>query len=215
MAGKGIMAVLLGMYGACACADIGAGVEFGSTGYGVDLTYKYNETLDARLGYSRFEYSVDINTADIKYNGKARLSNFRALADWYWSEKFRLSGGFYLQNNKVNVSGKSYVINDVTYEPDRIGNTEGYGKFTNPIAPYLGIGYGRPAKRGWQFYADLGVLYQGTAKVSLSFTCANSLSASSCARLKSRTEKEQQDLYDKIKDYRFLPVLSAGVSYAF
>lgn len=210
-----VMAAMLGLLTLSTHAETGVGIELGSTGYGFDITRNITPSIDARIGFSRFEYSVDIATKDIKYDGKAKLSDLRAVADWYIAGSFRMTGGFYLQNNKVNVSGKSYIINGQTYTPEQIGTTSGYGKFSNPVAPYIGIGYGRPGGKGLQFYADLGVMYQGTAKVSLGFQCAGTLSTNSCNRLKSRTEQEQDDLYDKIKDYRLWPVASIGLSYAF
>ncbi|MDD2776349.1 MAG: hypothetical protein PHU06_10360 [Gallionella sp.] len=42
----------------------------------------------------------------------------------------------------------------------------------NNLSPYIGIGWGNPEAQdmGWGFVADLGLLYQGNPKASLTST---------------------------------------------
>ena len=59
----------------------------------------------------------------------------------------------------------------------------------NKVAPYLGIGWGNPVQngKGWGMISDIGVLFQGSPKTTLTVTCTDRDCASSQATLLRKT----------------------------
>jgi hypothetical protein len=216
---KMIAAILIAGFSASAMADIGVGIEAGTTGYGADLAYKLSDSVGARIGYTGLNYSRSMSDTDIKYDAKLKLSNLKAVADWNLIGGFRLTGGLYVHDNKVDLNGEpngsTYTINGDTYQASQIGSVKGRVKFGSSVSPYLGIGYGMIADKGFGFFADVGAIYLGKAKVSVDASCGSAMPASTCAQLQSDVEHERQKVYDKLNGYRFWPVVSVGVSYAF
>lgn len=214
-----LVAAMIAGFSAAAMADVGVGIEAGTTGYGADIAYKISDSVGARVGYTGLNYSRSMSNTDIRYDAKLKLSNLKAVADWNLIGGFRLTGGLYVHDNKVDLSGEpngsTYTINGNTYQASQIGNVTGRVKFGNSASPYLGIGYGMVADKGFGFFADVGAIYQGKAKVSLDVSCGSAMTASSCSQLQSDAEQERQKVYDKLNGYRFWPVVSVGVSYAF
>ena len=211
------MLLLLGS--SAAMADIGAGVIVGSQGYGVDLGYHVFGPLDLRLGYAGFEYKRSFSEDGVDYDGKLKVSGIRALADVRLGLGFRLSGGLVFQDNKVDLTGKpsnnTYNINGTTYQASDVASLSGHAKFGSGVAPYLGIGYGNVSGTGIGFYADLGAMYQGKAKTSVSVTCGAALTAPQCAQLRSDVAAEQAQVEHSMNRYKWYPVANIGVTIGF
>jgi hypothetical protein len=81
-------------------------------------------------------------------------------------------------------------------------------------APYLGIGYGNVSGAGVNFYADLGVMFMGSPKATLTANCG-SLNATQCAQLQNQAAAEQAQLEDKLKNAKYYPVLNIGITIGF
>ncbi len=207
--------------GAVASAQAaGVGLRAGTTGLGGDFGFSLLPTLSARIGYSGLSYSRSISVTDVDYDGKLRLNNVNALLDFSpLPGPFRVTGGFILNDNKVDVTGKptngSYTLNGITYPATAIGSLSGTVKAGNRAAPYLGIGYGNVAGAGVNFYFDLGVMFQGTPSASLSASCGSGLSASQCAGLQSNVAAEQTRLQNEINNFKYFPVANIGVTIGF
>lgn len=214
-----LLAALFLFTSSAAFAQVGGGVQVGTTGAGVDFGYQFSDSLGGRIGYSGFNYSRKTHTSDVDYDAKLKLSSLRLLADWDLGAGFRVTGGVVYNNNKVDVTGQAangtYTLNGNTYQASDIGNFTGRVKLGDGFAPYLGVGYGMIAKKGLGLYADLGVMYQGKAKTSLNVTCGSALNASQCTQLQNDAEVERQKVQDKLNGYNWYPVVSVGVSYAF
>ena len=100
-------------------------------------------------------------------------------------------------------------IGDTNYDSTQISNLDVTVDF-NDIAPYVGIGFGNAVKSaGFNFVADLGVIFQGTPKseISVTGTAANAAAAD--------IAKEQADLDDALGSFKVYPVLAVGLSYRF
>ena len=54
------------------------------------------------------------------------------------------------------------------------------------VAPYLGIGYGNVWTKGVNFYFDLGVMFQGSPKVSLTVNCGAADRPPPCTQAQAR-----------------------------
>jgi hypothetical protein len=210
--------LLLGATGSAQAAGIG--VRAGTTGVGGDVAFGLLPTLSARIGYSGLSYSRDIDVTDIDYDGKLRLSNLNLLLDFSpLPGPFRLTGGFIVNDNKVDVTGRAtngtYTINGVTYPAAAVGSLAGTVKSGNRAAPYLGVGYGNVAGFGVNFYFDLGIMFQGTPEARLSATCGAALSGAQCAQLQANVAAEQAKLQNEISGFKYYPVANIGVTIGF
>jgi hypothetical protein len=183
----------------------GVGVRVGTLGYGGDFGWGLAPTLNARLGYSAYSHTTTVNTSNVHYDGKLKLSNAPLLVDFSPIGPFHLTAGIVGNNNKIDVTGTPNTGG---------GSFSGKLKLGNTAAPYLGIGWGNVAGAGVNFYADLGVMYMGSPKASLSANCG-SLSTAQCTTLQNQVEAEQRALEDKVKKYKYYPVLNIGLTIGF
>lgn len=198
----------------------GVGVRAGTSGVGADIGFSLMPTLSARIGYSGLSYNRDIDVTDVEYDGKLRLSNLNLLLDFSpLPGPFRLTGGFIINDNKVDVTGRptngTYTINGVIYPAAAVGSLSGTVKSGNRAAPYLGVGYGNVAGLGVNFYFDLGVMFQGTPEARLSAACGSGLSSAQCAQLQSNVAAEQAKLQNEISGFKYYPVANIGVTIGF
>jgi hypothetical protein len=213
-----IVALTIGAAGAAHAA--GVGLRAGTTGLGADIGFGLLPTLSARVGYSGLSYNRTVDVTDIKYDGKLKLSNLNLLLDFSpLPGPFRVTGGFIVNDNKVDLNGQSsngtYTINGVTYPASAVGNLGGTVTAGNRAAPYLGIGYGNVAGLGINFYFDLGVMFQGTPNASLSATCGSALSTAQCSQLQANVVAEQNRLQNNISGFKYYPVANIGVTIGF
>jgi hypothetical protein len=181
----------------------GIGVRAGTTGIGADVAWSVAPTLSARIGYSALNWNKDVSTDRTTYDGKLKLSNLNTFLDFSPLGPFRLTGGFIFNNNRYDVHG------------DLLGGSlSGDVKAGRSAAPYLGIGYGNVSGLGVNFYADLGIMFQGSPRARLNANCGG-LSASGCTALQSEVAAEQQRLEDKLKDFKYYPVANIGITIGF
>lgn len=201
-------------------AAAGVGIRAGTTGIGGDVAWGLVPTLSARVGYSYLTFSTTVDSTDIQYDAKPKLSNGNLFLDWSpLGPFFRVTGGLILNTNKVDVTAQSnggtYTIGGTTYPAAAIGSLTGTVKSGNSAAPYLGIGYGTVAGTGVNFYFDLGVMFQGSPKASLTANCSPATPPQLCSQIQASTVIEASDLQDSIKNFKYFPVASIGVTIGF
>jgi hypothetical protein len=197
-----VMALALAAAGSAQA--FGIGVRAGTTGLGADVAWGIAPTLSARLGYSAGKFGYDVDTDQVNYDGDVKLSNLNALIDFApLGPLFRISGGFVFNDNKYDVRGNTTG-----------GSLSGTVKSGRSAAPYLGIGYGRVSGAGVNFYADLGVMFQGSPRVSLTANCTNPGSGA-CTTLQSQVAAEQGRLQDEVDRFKYYPVLNIGLTIGF
>ncbi|MEO8333081.1 MAG: FecR family protein [Gallionella sp.] len=190
--------------------------KIGTLGYGAELNYGFSDSLSARVGLNAYTYKYNGNSSSVNYDFKLELQTVSALADWYPFEGgFRTSAGLLYNNNKVSLGalpiGGNYTINGVTYTSAQIGSLQGEMSF-NTVAPYLGIGWGNPVAtdKGWGLVTDIGVLFQGKPKTSLTATCTP---APCPAPIPTDVAAENTKLENDLRNFKFWPVVSIGISY--
>lgn len=192
----------------------GVGLRAGTTGVGADVGWNLAPTLDARVGYSALSFSHTLNSTDVRYDAKLKLSNLSALVDFHpLPGAFRFTGGVIANSNKYNLTGTgtSYRINGSTYSASDVG-LSGTVKSGRSVAPYLGIGYGNVAGAGVNFYFDVGIMFMGSPKASLVASCGGS---ANCAQLRNDLNAEQARLQDDLNRFKYYPVANIGLTIGF
>ena len=192
-----------------------------TTGYGADLNMGGN-SLSGRVGFNNYNFSKSGNASSMDFDFKLKLQTVSALADWYPFEgKFRISGGIYNNKSKIEMtaipdSSASYTLNGVSYPASSaVSNLQGRLTFS-PTSPYLGIGWGNPVAKGkgWGMVSDVGVIFQGSPKYTLTATCAAALSPAQCTQLQADAAAEQaKQQADLNNSFKYWPVLSIGLTY--
>jgi hypothetical protein len=189
----------------------GIGVRAGTNGVGADIGWGIAPTLSARVGYSWLDnFTVDVNTTDVNYSGKLKFSSVSGLLDWSPLGPFRITAGITSGDNKVDVTGVP-----ASGAASSVGTLSGTIKPGKKTAPYLGFGYGNVAGAGVNFYFDIGVIFQGSPKSTLTATCSPTATATQCTQLQNSVAAQQTSLDDTISKYKYYPVASIGISFGF
>jgi hypothetical protein len=191
--------------------DAAVTAKLGTLGLGVEGTFGLNEHFNARLGLNKFNYDRTESLSDIEYDLDLKWQSISLLADWYpFGNPFRFTAG--LMNNGNELSGSStsssLTIGDTDYVDIGLDAKLDF----DATAPYLGIGWGNAlaADRGWGFNVDVGILFQGSGNVTLTPTGDDAALVDP-----DDVSLEEQRFEDDIKDYKYYPVFSFGVSYRF
>jgi hypothetical protein len=202
-------------------ADTSLGLRAGTLGLGVELSYAVSQSLALRLGTDTATRAATVTQEDVDYDAKAKLRTGSLLADWFpFANNFRLSFGAIFNGNKFTATGKptggTFTINGQTFNATDVGSLDAQVDFKK-TAPYFGIGYGRPINRGLSFISDLGVMFQGSPKSTLTATCGPSAPQGSptCTSLQNAAAAEQATLDDNLKKFKYYPVFSVGLAYTF
>ena len=202
---------------------MGVYVNGGTTGFGLGLAGSISENVTGRLSFDTWKKTITKTNSDGDYKGDLKLQNVSLLGDWYpFSGTFRTTLGLVANGNKAtltatpNASG-SYTFNGHTYIATDVGSYSGELKF-NSMAPYLGIGWGNPVAKDktWGFVTDIGVLFQGSPKVTSTATCGTAIAGTpQCTTFQSDVAAGTTKLESDVKNYKYWPVISIGVSYHF
>ena len=188
--------------------------KLSTLGLGVEAVFPVSDGIDARLGINshkrNFSKSIASGGATVNYSGDLQLESFQALADWHpWSSSFRVSGGLLYNNNELVMRSTSGTFN-IAGVPVALAAGEAINATVdfNKVAPYLGVGWGRAAENtGLSFTSDIGVVFQGSPKGTVTTNIAAATAADVAA--------ENASLNDSLKSFRFYPVISVGIGYTF
>ncbi len=206
-------------------------------GFGADVKVKLHDSFGVRAGFEMASADdIEVEAEDLSYDFDVELKNMLFLSDIHpWQGSFRTSFGIMI--NSSNIEGRispnsdeEFTFNDVTYSTKDIGYVDTKVDF-DPVAPYIGIGWDTSfdKQRGFGFTFDLGVAYQGAARVEYDVTYAelektgNSIvdQRAQEAReelikeLDSNLKEEKKVLDDELDKYKFLPYISIGINYKF
>lgn len=221
MTKKQVAAAALLVLAGTASADVGLTASIGTTGLGIHGATPLNQALSARVGANFLKYSDSAATRDVSYTFDLTLRSVDVLLDYYPSaQPFRLTAGIVLNGNRADARGRStasgtYTIEGTTYAVADVGTVEGTVEFRR-VAPYLGIGWGsgKAAQKGWSLAADLGVMFQGSPRTSLSSTGCTA-PTSVCDQFAQDLAAENRRLAEELKEFKFFPVVRIGASYRF
>jgi hypothetical protein len=173
-----------------------------------------NEQWTVRADYATLgSRSQDGSEDGINYKGSVKVGRLGVFADYFPGlGGFRVTGGLTFNQVKislnsnftgtqVDVGGKSFTAQGGDYFNAQI-------KLPS-VTPFLGIGYGHHASKGWGFHADLGASL-GRAKLSIDTNLVGRYGVE-----QADVDRETQELRDGVGKVRFLPQVSIGVNYAF
>jgi hypothetical protein len=214
--------LIAGLITSASAADLGIQGDVGTTGIGFHGSMPLRDNLNARFGLGYLGYSYNGSTKDMNYKLKLNAGSYDALLDWYPAKdsSFRVTTGLSYNGNQIDAYGKpnaagNYTLGGNTYNAASVGAVRGKVSF-NKVAPYLGIGWGRPSakEKGWSFSTDIGVLFQGSPKTSLSGSGC-SASAAQCNQFANDLARENRELRHEAGRFKVYPVLRVGISYKF
>lgn len=190
-------------------------VHASSLGFGVGFAIPVTENVSGRLSLSKYNYSFQTTSDQIKFDSTWKLESAAALADWHlFSGLTHLTAGLIYNNNSFDMNatptGGSYTINGQTYTTSEVGTLNANITF-NKISPYLGFGWsGRASKTGFSFKSDIGVMFQGSPKSSMTAS-----GAAAGSQLAADVAAAQTKLDADLDKFKLYPVISVGVAYAF
>ena len=195
------------------------GAKFGTTGIGADLTFGISRWLNLRGGFNYGLFTWSPTFGDVDYKLESNLMSWPLLVDIHpFANHFRISGGLYIQPGS-DVSLSSTPNNPVqigahTYAPDVVGTLSGTIEIDDPVAPYVGIGFGNAVdeEQRLTFMLDLGVVFQ-SYDVSLTSNGAGMTALHDTFR--NDLELEEQNIEDDANNLKVYPVLTLGISYHF
>lgn len=208
-------ALLLASASSAAASPVAVTVQAGTLGAGASLYLALPYHADMRLSGNYFSLSHALDSGGVHYDGSVRLQSFTLLADWHpFHGVFRLTGGVAYNDNRsaltATPSSGGYTINGNHYSPSQVGSLTGVVTF-NRADPYFGIGLGDPFRSGhWTFGLDLGVLYQGMPKVSLTAT-----GAAADPQLASDIDAATAQVRSDVRKYKWYPVVMFSTGYRF
>jgi len=182
------------------------GAKIGTLGFGLEAGMGFTDSIGGRLGLNYMTLGRDAKESDIEYDVDLDFMSVTALLDWHpFKGGFRVSGGLLYNGNEFTGDAEGELdVGDGGPYPD--ATLKAKIDFNN-IAPYLGIGwdtsFGKEKQFG--FICDLGIVFQGSPKVSLTGTGVPA----------DELAKEEKELKDALEDFKFWPVISVGLIYRF
>ena len=170
--------------------NVSVGLNVGvSNGIGIDVAYRFAKHWAGKVAYNYADYTkkgytydiVSTNTTTgqketktVSFDAGVKLSNLAVNVEYMPGPKgrFKLIGGLSVfPNNTMTVGGQVLTavrFNDVQLNPEDIGSGTIEVGFSQKIAPFIGMGFGRtfPRKR-MNISFDLGTYYKGDYRVNI------------------------------------------------
>lgn len=190
------------------------GITGGTLGIGPEVDYRVSDLVAIRANGTFLSASHDVDSDDISYNGKLKLSSVGAMLDFYPTQSgFRLSAGARASSNKVRLRATptgDVEVGDVVYTPAEVGVLSGDVK-ANSLAPTLTLGWSGGAARGVSFGFEAGGMFHGSPKVRN--LKATGLLATD-PDFQEQLAIESRELEDDI-DYKIYPIVQVSLGYRF
>jgi hypothetical protein len=184
----------------------------GTLGPSLGVTTFVSPKFNVRLDVPYFSYDRNqverIDDFDLDMDMSIRLFSVSGLVDYHpFGSGFRLTGGAVYNRNEGTLAGRSakpHTVGQTTYSVEQIGELSGVIEMGSAIAPYLGLGYGNPVAlgKGLGFALDLGVMFSGSPKVSMTGT-----------GMVAPTAEESAKIQENMEWLKYYPGISLGLTY--
>jgi len=210
---------LLGMAAPAAGGGFAGGPTIGSLGVGAEASWFLGDRLSLRASAHGINWGIDGSQGGVDYDADLRLRSAGGWVDWApFGGRFQLTGGLLLNGNEVKGRGIArdgeYEIGGQVFSAEDVGQLDASVDF-NSVAPYLGLrwrfGPGRLGP-GIGMGLDLGILFQGSPKVSLT---SSGGSLSNEPALLEALRAEEAEFEDDIDKYDLFPVAMLSLFYRF
>ena len=203
-----------------ALADVSGAFRVSTLGPGLDFTTSVvPDELTFRNNGNYFEYTHDSTYGDVNYHNDLRLETAGLLVNWYpWENDFFFTAGGYENTSKMAVTARApngtYDFNGASYTPAQVGTVGGEVKLGREIAPYVGLGVGNSvgSSANWTVYGELGGLFTGAPKLSLT---SSGGSLSNDPTFRNNLELERQKDQNAVSWIDVYPVVAVGIAYKF
>lgn len=195
--------------------------EVGSLGYGANVAWAVNDTVELQAGWAGGDAAKMINdnfdANGVNYAVTTDLSNpylglqLRPAANW-----FTVGTGIIVPNNdvkvKANSSNGTYRIGGVNHKASEVGTLEGTLEHRNSLAPYMTVGFRPNISNKWGVYGELGAAYLG--KTDATVTAKGDGTKMTKAEAQKLADQVERDI--EAKDYaEWYPIAKVGVTYRF
>ncbi len=182
-------------------------------GGNLELYRSFGDQFNAHVGFNYFglDQSLD-DEDDYVVDATVGLMSISALGDYFpfESSSFRVTAGLYFNLNEIDAivtPTETYEVGGDIYSIEELGTLDMNIAF-NPVAPYIGLGFGNPTAgdSGFGFSFDIGSMYQGGSIVNMT---AEGLLEPTAA------EDQEKLIEDNLSWFKWYPVVSLGLSYKF
>jgi hypothetical protein len=194
------------------------GISGGTEGFiGGSVAWRFSDHVEARTGFGWSEWSLGNGSiAGIEYNANVRLMGEPLTLDihpWKKHSFYVAFGWFFNQNQITGTAGENGTIivdgHPIAIAPGRALNMK---IEQQPVNPYLGIGgnflYFDHAHH-WALGGELGVVYSGDQKVSLT------RSGPPDPAIDAVINGAANRLQNYASQFKFLPVAAIKLSFSF
>jgi len=217
--GRLLLLVAIIVAGAWRSPAAGQSIAFsghaGTLGLGGDVSLGLGRQLAVRAGANVQPWEPSREYSGVEFTLDLPSPTYAGMVDWHpGGGVFRLTGGAVRFSSNTEVRAKPVApveIGNATYPGAQVGTLTGQLD-TRKLAPYAGLGFGKPPGRGGLGLAlDLGVAWQGEPNVTL----AASGPLASDPNFIADLAREARNIENDAKAIRFYPVLSLGLVIAF
>jgi hypothetical protein len=214
---------------------VGVGVIAGTVGIGGDIAVRVIHSANVRFGFSALGISHDFSQDGVTYGARFRPEAAQLTFDWFFFHGVHLSPGLLIYNGTkvtgtaTSPAGTSFTLNNVTYQSSSANPLTGALAVTfRKTAPMVLFGFGNLVPRGsrrWSVTFDVGAAFSGSPKTALSFTgfaCKppntsgpTCLNVATDPTVQANVVGEQASVNDKLKFFKYYPVVQLGFGYSF
>ena len=213
--------------------QVGVGVKVSTLGIGIEAARSVTSRSNVRGAFNFFDYNRRFDDDGIEYDGRLKLRSLQVVYDQYIAGGFHVSPGILLHNGNRGLamasvrSGQTFSLGGVTYFSSATDPVAGEATmdFRN-VAPLVLVGFGNLVPRsdrrlGVNF--DVGVAFQGSPNVNLDLRgtgcitgpTTNCVNVATDPTVQGQLRRQEIEMNDDAKVFRYYPIVSAGISWKF
>jgi hypothetical protein len=189
---------------------IGVGLSASTMGIGVDGAVQLMSRVAVRGRVAFLPYEPEFDVGNNRFTVELPSPQIGIFADLSVAGPLRLTGG--LRYSASDPSGTAIIaanenvdIGNGSYTGAQVGTLAGAIE-TSAMAPYIGLGVGSVAGRGFGMFIDVGAAFHGTPTVDLKADGSLSSQQSFQADLQLEEDAANEDL----EDFKIYPVIGFG-----
>ena len=212
--------------------QVGIGARLSTLGAGAEMAVSLTHKLNIRGGFNFLRYERGFDHDGISYKGQLNLQSGEVHLDWYpFGHGFHLTPGMLVYNGNgatANASvpgGTTFSLGGTEFLSDPSNPVTGKGKLEfRKVAPSALFGFGSlvPHSRHIAFNLEMGAVFEGTPRTTLSLTgnaClpdgTNCADASSDPNIQTHIQSEQTKLNKNLSLLQYYPVIAISFGYRF